>query len=47
MNTVAKKTVSKQVQEAWDKICERGAREGKTEKKAEALCINLAFGKPP
>ena len=47
LKTALKKTGSKQVQEAWDKICERGVREGKTEKKAEVLCINLAFGNDP
>jgi len=37
LKTALNNTGSKQVQEAWGKICERGVREGKTETKAEVL----------
>ena len=44
LKTSLKKTGSKQVREAWEKICDKGMREGKTDKKSEVLCINLALG---
>lgn len=44
LRTAIKKSTSAQVKDAWDKICERGMRDGKTERKNEVLCIQLALG---
>ncbi|MFM7981896.1 MAG: hypothetical protein ACKPKO_21510, partial [Candidatus Fonsibacter sp.] len=44
LNTALNNTASQHVQETWDKICERGMFERSSEKKAEVLCVNLAFG---